>query len=54
MKPNGLVFAASTTSQTSMFMRSHISAARAVLIEADTDTDPDTVTDGVSDPEGST
>ncbi len=27
MKPNGFVFAASTTSQTSMFIRSHISAS---------------------------
>ena len=27
MKPNGLVFAASTTSQTSMFIRSHMSAS---------------------------
>ena len=27
MNPNGLVFAASTTSQTSMFIRSHISAS---------------------------
>ncbi len=27
MKPNGLVFAASTTSQTSMFILSHISAS---------------------------
>jgi DNA-binding GntR family transcriptional regulator len=35
-------------------MRSHIMAARAVLIEADTDPGPDTVTDGVADPEGST
>jgi hypothetical protein len=27
MKPNGFVFAASTTSHTSMFIRSHISAS---------------------------